>query len=114
MLYQLSYTRSTHTRSAVPLSCPTALPSYRLTALNGGGRIRTCVGLSPADLQSAAINHSATPPIPAELQPQSPEAAPAGADGGTRTPNLLITNQLLYQIELRQQPNNVKMALPKS
>ena len=25
-----------------------------------------------------------------------------GADEGTRTPNLLITNQLLYHIELRQ------------
>src|SRR5215217_1180997 len=28
----------------------------------GGGRIRTSVGRSPADLQSAAIVHSATPP----------------------------------------------------
>lgn len=28
----------------------------------GGGRIRTSVGLSPADLQSAAIDRSATPP----------------------------------------------------
>ncbi len=91
----------------------TALPSYRLTGLSGGGRIRTCVGLSPADLQSAAINHSATPPEPhSETFARAPEAAIAGADGGTRTPNLLITNQLLSQIELRQQPKNAKIDRP--
>ena len=28
----------------------------------GGGRIRTCVALRAADLQSAPINHSGTPP----------------------------------------------------
>ena len=30
--------------------------------IGGGGRIRTSVGRCPADLQSAAIVHSATPP----------------------------------------------------
>ena len=48
MLYQLSYTR--------------ALFTSRLTARHGGGRIRTYVGQSPADLQSATISHSVTPP----------------------------------------------------
>src|ERR1043165_301585 len=42
---------------------------------HGGGRIRTFVGRSPADLQSAAINHSATPPTnplhtPADTEPR--------------------------------------------
>ena len=41
---------------------------------------------SPADLQSAPFDHSGTPP----LLPTS------GAGDGTRTRNLLITNQLLY------------------
>ena len=98
MLYQLSYTRA-----------------------SGGGRIRTCVGQSPADLQSAAISHSATPP---DLLPATPLALPGSpyqargtgqyaearhaglmhaealyrADEGNRTPNLLITNQLLCQL----------------
>jgi hypothetical protein len=36
----------------------TAVPPYR----HGGGRIRTYVGQSPADLQSATISHSVTPP----------------------------------------------------
>ena len=44
---------------------------------------------SPTDLQSAPFSHSGTPPL--------------GAGDGTRTRNLLITNQLLCQVELRQQ-----------
>ena len=39
------------------------------------------------DLQSAPFGHSGTPPY--EL---------VGAGGRTRTPDLLITNQLLYQL----------------
>ncbi len=39
---------------------------------------------SPTDLQSAPFSHSGTPPH--------------GAGDGTRTRNLLITNQLLYRL----------------
>ena len=59
MLYQLSYTRSFVTDPARDLRF--ALTT-RLTARHGGGRIRTYVGHSPADLQSATISHSVTPP----------------------------------------------------
>ena len=52
------------------------------------GRIRTSVGRGPADLQSAAFDHSAN----------SPTSLLAGAGDGTRTRDLLITNQLLYQL----------------
>ncbi len=40
------------------------------------------------DLQSAPFGHSGTPPY----------SIHAGAGGRTRTPDLLITNQLLYQL----------------
>ena len=40
------------------------------------------------DLQSARFGHSGTPPY----------SKNAGAGGRTRTPDLLITNQLLYQL----------------
>ena len=55
MLYQLSYTRV----------AALVLLRWRhpcRTARHGGGRIRTYVGQSPADLQSATISHSVTPP----------------------------------------------------
>ena len=42
---------------------------------------------SPADLQSVPFGHSGIPPF--ELD---------GAGGRTRTPDLLITNQLLYRL----------------
>lgn len=44
----------------------------------GGGWIRTTVGLSPADLQSAAFGHSATPPLrmnPPSARPSDMEPA---------------------------------------
>ena len=44
---------------------------------------------TPTDLQSVPFGHSGT--------------SPHGAGDGTRTRNLLITNQLLCQVELRQQ-----------
>src|SRR5687767_2342474 len=44
--------------------------------------------LAPTDLQSAPFSHSGTPPC----------SSAAGAGDGTRTRDLLITNQLLYQL----------------
>jgi hypothetical protein len=51
--------------------------SRPLYPLGGGGRIRTCVALRAADLQSAPINHSGTPP--------GNPACHARARGGIRT-----------------------------
>ena len=45
---------------------------------------------STTDLQSAPFGHSGTPPY--EI------VKSCGAGGRTRTPDLLITNQLLYQL----------------
>ena len=119
MLYQLSYTR---------VLCPSCAC---VRSRHGGGRIRTYVGQSPADLQSATISRSVTPPLilartaglPLSRHPsplhgilreapvmQDPASARgrglkvgvasgcAEADEGNRTPNLLITNQLLCQL----------------
>ena len=47
--------------------------------------------LTPADLQSAAIDHSAT----------DPKLTKNRAIGGIRTPDPLITNQLLWPTELQ-------------
>ena len=46
----------------------------------------------PTDLQSAPFGHSGIPPY------SNLRAKKCGADDGTRTRNLLITNQLLYQL----------------
>ena len=56
--------------------------------LNFGGRgwIRT-IEANATDLQSAPFGHSGT--LPKSIY---------GAGGRTRTPDLLITNQLLYQL----------------
>jgi hypothetical protein len=60
-------------------------PANRTTANEengGGGRIRTSVGRSPADLQSAAIVHSATPPKNRATLDRGLEPAP-GFEPGT-------------------------------
>jgi Uma2 family endonuclease len=64
---------------------------------NGGeSRIRTCEARSAADLQSAAINHSAISPRVAHRESGGPVRF--GAQEGTRTPNLLFTKQLRCQL----------------
>ena len=57
--------------------------NYAPIYYGGGGQIRTAEP-EGADLQSAAFSHFATPPN--------------GAGQRNRTPNLLITSQLLYQL----------------
>ena len=63
----------------------------------------------PADLQSAPFDHSGTPPfghlVPFSIFKTYRFLNENGAGDGTRTRNLLITSQLLYQIELHQQPS---------
>jgi hypothetical protein len=51
----------------------------------------------PADLQSAPFDHSGTSPNPPS-QTHSLQLACNSAGEGTRTRDLLITNQLLYQL----------------
>ncbi len=72
-----------------------SLPRMRSNQLSyagghgGEGRIRTFEGVQPTDLQSAPFNHFGTSPV------KSPST---GADDPIRTDDLLITNQLLYQL----------------
>jgi hypothetical protein len=81
----------------------------------GEGRIRTSEAAGATDLQSAAFDRFATSPIrPPTFQPRpkTPYSARSagcprllrgnGAGEGIRTPDRLITNQLLYRTELRQ------------
>ena len=57
----------------------------KLAMFGGGGWIRTTEA-NATDLQSAPFGHSGTPPYS------------IGAGGRIRTPDLLITNQLLYRL----------------
>ena len=65
----------------------------------GGGWIRTTEGLGPTDLQSVAVGRLATPPegSAGHIQFSSPRLDFV-AGGGIRTRDLLITNQVLYQL----------------
>ena len=60
----------------------------------------------PADLQSAPFGHSGNfPYVSKPLSLNSTVSAPQGffgADGGIRTPDQLITNQLLWPTELHR------------
>ncbi len=110
MLYQLSYTRGNPWDGLCRAS-----PVQRNG--HGGGRIRTYVGIRRQIYSLLPLATRAPHPMPAMCHPLSkqhpgilrfsrvivsPQAGtPAirhGADEGTRTPNLLITNQLLYQL----------------
>ena len=61
----------------------------------GGGWIRTTEA-NATDLQSAPFGHSGTPPY--EIVCRPPPKRWDGAGGRIRTPDLLITNQLLYRL----------------
>ena len=80
MLYQLSYSRINH-------------------AVMWAGMDLNHRRLTPADLQSAAIDHSATDP--SILYTTS--ITKNRAIGGIRTPDPLITNQPLWPTELQWQ-----------
>ncbi len=75
---------------------------HRQDSIGGGqGRIRTSEGARPTDLQSVAFDRFATCPT-GLMQTQYLRRARtflfSRAGDGTRTRNLLITNQLLYQL----------------
>ncbi len=99
MLYHLSYTREAVLGQSAHWPQP--------LSLNGGGRIRTYVGirrqiysLLPLAARAPhrcphALRRSHALQLPETL---SPARSGDGADEGTRTLNLLITNQLLCQL----------------
>jgi hypothetical protein len=110
MLYQLSYTRISVVSPDAPPSPVTRDPRLTTHDSHGGGRIRTYVGQSPADLQSATISHSVTPPSQRVtlIRDRTPPAEKRGpghrrcrrhrADEGNRTPNLPLTRRVLCQL----------------
>ena len=55
---------------------------------------------SPTDLQSVPFGRSGTPPVKFYIGPYNSGSSPSvkKAGEGTRTPDWLITNQLLYQL----------------
>ena len=53
---------------------------------------------SPTDLQSVPFDHSGTPPRQGKAKQRPAEAGQSQAGEGTRTPNHLITNEMLYQL----------------
>ena len=61
--------------------------------------------LIAADLQSAPFGHSGTYPYDVPLDPKG------GAGDGTRTRNLLITNQLLYRLSYASRTPNQRKRL---
>ena len=73
----------------------------------GEGRTRTFEAARATDLQSAAFDRFATSPSSLSVWNPCFRRVPCkrsrlGAGEGIRTPDLLITNQLLYRPELRQ------------
>jgi len=83
---------------------------HRQDSIGGGqGRIRTSEGARPTDLQSVAFDRFATCPT-GLMQTQYLRRARtflfSRAGDGTRTRNLLITNQLLYQLSYASRQNH--------
>ena len=73
---------------------------------NGGeGRIRTFEAAGATDLQSVAFDRFATSPkkICSSLLCLYEASLRIGAGEGIRTPDLLITNQLLYRLSYASQ-----------
>ena len=125
MTLPLSYSRFLRCResglgmwdSPNPNPCESRIPSpksHRGLSNGGEGRTRTFEATGATDLQSAAFDRFATSPTVCNLECVAFDAYPAvtcapgfsrrgdGAGEGIRTPDLLITNQLLYRPELRQ------------
>ncbi len=98
MLYQLSYFRKKRTHwsllyspndAASEICALQSVLSFLWEVMDSNHRKRTL-----ADLQSAPFGHSGNFPITIRIK--------LGADGGIRTPDQLITNQLLWPTELHR------------
>ena len=68
---------------------------------------------SPADLQSAPFDHSGTPPRGRALGTARLGAQKRRAGEGTRTPNRLITNEMLYQLSYASARRGVRLGEDK-
>ena len=96
------------------------------SSYGGGGRIRTCVALRAADLQSAPINHSGTPPGTTFVTRYQPERGfeptnlpirarpPSGLsllmtepERGLEPTDLPFTKRLLYQLSYSGISNSI-------
>ena len=98
------------TTELLPLT-PVAVASHS----GGEGRTRTFEAARATDLQSAAFDRFATSPIvcvECDFERSPRTRASSGAGEGIRTPDLLITNQLLYRPELRQPDKRGTLARP--
>ena len=117
MLYQLSYFRKNRPYQSYPLphtvsrrrrACNSNRHSFLWEVMDSNHRRRT-----PADLQSAPFGHSGNfpylffpLPLPKTRLRRSPllsASSASRADGGIRTHDQLITNQLLWPTELHRQ-----------
>ena len=95
-----------HHQAEVCITRPSPLFPCNCLLVEGGGFEPPKV--EPADLQSAPFDHSGTPPKikPRILRERNATVnrnhlirhKKSGAGGRNRTPDLLITNQLLYQL----------------
>ena len=72
-------------RCALAVDSRFSIPDF---VIGGQGRIRTSVARSAADLQSAAINHSATCPRPRSLEPTETKPRLPASTGPRRRPFL--------------------------
>lgn len=108
MLYQLSYSRLNTVASAKVnkhlqrnLGCST---SHMLRRTLWGEQDSNLRRRAPADLQSAPVGHFG-------ISPRFNLFKKRRADGGIRTPDQLITNQLLWPTELHRHDVNEKTRL---
>ncbi len=103
MLYQLSYSRPSHqTNSKDPFE------KFRLVGRGGFEPPKA----SPSDLQSDPFDHSGTSPYLSSILPEKVLPKPqSGAGERTRTSDMLITNQLLYQLSYASQQRRCKIGV---
>src|SRR3954468_4739834 len=94
-------------------------PESRLYRSGGEGRTRTFEAARATDLQSAAFDRFATSPASCYLWKRlfrlpATGSSVDGAGEGIRTPDLLITNQLLSRPELRQPRQKVNFSTSRA
>ena len=87
--------------------------------VGGEGRTRTFEAARATDLQSAAFDRFATSPACCYVGKRlfrlpATGSSVDGAGEGIRTPDLLITNQLLYRPELRQPRQKVNFSTSRA
>src|SRR5213593_3062883 len=97
------------------MACPPKLASRSPRAKEGGeGRTRTFEAARATDLQSAAFDRFATSPAVCVWKRVRSDVTlyADGAGEGICTPDLLITNQLLYRLSYASQTKTQTIARP--